>query len=122
MMQILHVQFTTFVKIVEDTIPFNYFFACSASFLAFSASLRSFFGIIFSGLNFRGAGGSIANFPSNHPTRSLGCAPTLNQYLSRSVLRRISLAPAELAMGLYVPNTSRNRPSRGALLWAATMR
>lgn len=41
--------------------------------------------------------------PNIHDTLSDGCAPTDIQYRNLSVLRRISLIPALLAIGLYVP-------------------
>ena len=40
------------------------------------------------------------NFPSIQETRSDGCAPTDIQYRNLSVFKRISLIPADVAMGL----------------------
>jgi hypothetical protein len=67
------------------------------------SSSRSFLGIMCWGLNLGGGGGKTPNFPKIQATRSEGCAPTDNQYRNRSVFKRISLIPALLAMGLYVP-------------------
>jgi hypothetical protein len=61
---------------------------------------RSFLGIMRFGLNRGGGGGNIPNFPNNQATRFDGCAPTDIQYLSRSVLSRISFIPCLLAIGL----------------------
>src|ERR1044071_5351548 len=55
----------------------------------------------------------------NRRTVSVGCAPLLSQYWTRSDLRLIS---AGSRVGLYVPRFSRNAPSRFDCFSLTTMR
>jgi hypothetical protein len=48
-------------------------------------------------------GGRMPMPPSNHATRSDGCAPLATQYRTRSELAVISLMLSFVGMGLYVP-------------------
>ena len=57
-------------------------------------------------------------------TRSVGCAPLTNHFtaFSLSILITASGSAVEAPRGAYVPTISRNRPSRGDRLSAATTR
>jgi hypothetical protein len=68
-----------------------------------------------------GGGGNICAYPSSLETVSVGCAPTLSQYLTRPSWRRNSFWPFLSIFGEYVPIYSMGFPSRAFLASVATI-
>jgi len=68
-----------------------------------------------------GGAGRMSAFTRSLSTVSLGCAPTVNQYLIRSMSMLMCFSPFASGIGLYVPTFSMCFPSRGEQLLATTI-